>query len=448
MSRKFLIASSLLATLLFPTSALAQTDLLKQGLDALGQGRYSEAVTALEQHTRLQPEDMPALQGLAEAYLELGQKELAEATLKAAQAKDRNQARTHLLRGRLRYAQQDYDRARSELRTVIYLKQPSAELWYYLALTSEKLGDAATQAEALATGLAASDAPPAVRARLLLLQARLQPDKSDAALREALTLKNLPSNLETEILNQQAVLLLHSDRAKELIDRQFLRIEAALADPAAATRLLSELETWLGQSENVDMDRVIYRNALEALQEKYPQDALLCQQLIQTYRRTNQYEKLLAFYQYELIQGGAKLSDSERAAALHRIADAYLKLNFLDLAYKNYESASKLDPRDLMAVKRMGVLYLVAKQPGESIKLFDRVRKEDPLDHENLLFLSLAMALKKQDGDARQLLAGVPAGLRPEVRARIEALLVSEQRAVEDGLWKILIPEDAILSGL
>ncbi|HEY9843876.1 MAG TPA: hypothetical protein V6D23_25625, partial [Candidatus Obscuribacterales bacterium] len=76
---------------------------------------------------------------------------------------------------------------------------------------------------------------------------------------------------------------------------------------------------------------------------------------------------------------------------------------------------------------------------------FQRVLQDQPLDRENLLFLSLGLALTRQDNQARQLLAEVPADVRPEVRARIEAYLVSSQRQPETSLWKLLIPDEQIL---
>ncbi|HEY9844072.1 MAG TPA: tetratricopeptide repeat protein, partial [Candidatus Obscuribacterales bacterium] len=395
--------------------SLAQdATLLQQGLDALQQGHYAEAVSALEQHTRLQPQDLPALQALAEAYLQLKQLDLAEVTLTSAHGLDRNDARTHFLRGRLRFAQQDFARARSEFRTLLYLKAPSGELWYYLAQTYQALGESAQALEALNLGLA-SEAPGDTQARLLLLQGQLQPELAETALSRAMALKGLSTQLQAELFELHAGLLLRSGRSPELVERQLARLETSLDNLEQAQRLLSQLETWLGQADDPDQARAAYLQQFEALYDRHPGQPLLRQQLIRLFERQGYYEKLQALYQFELIQNAGRMTDQERAVAFHRLADVYLKQGYLDLAFKNYENASKLNPHDTDALKRMGVIYFVAQKPGEAVKLFQRVLQDQPLDRENLLFLSLGLALTRQDNQARQLLAEVPADVRPEV---------------------------------
>lgn len=444
MVRKALLSLALLGATALPADA-ADANLLTQGLEALSQHQYAQAVTRLEQYTRLQPEDLKALQGLARAYLELNQAELADATLNAAQALDRSSAQTHLLRGRLRLMQQDYLRARSEFRTVIYLQATDAELWYYLSQVYQQLGETAEADAAVAKGLESAAGDADIQARLLLLQAKQQPDQTEALLNKALALSELSPELRSELKDRLASLMIDTGRLEELIQSQMQLLEGALASKTQAQRILSQTETWLGQSKQADADWDFYLKQLEDLNERHP-DPLLHQQLVRLYQRQGLYERLQALYQSDLIDGAGKLSETELAAAYHRLADVFLKQGFLDFAFNNYERATNLNTHDLEGLKRMGVIYMVAQKPNDAIKMFERVQQELPQDRENLMFLSLAHALMYHDDDARRLLNLVPASTRPDIRSRVEALLASPERQADMRLWQLLIPDERILT--
>lgn len=451
MLRQVLLVSLLLTT----SPALAQANSVpvtppayQQALDAIQEGRYAEAVSLLEQYTRLNPEDLKALQALAAAYLELKSLELAEVTLKSAHALERNDPQTHFLRGRLRSLQQDYTRALSEFRTVLYLKQSTGELYYQLADTYSQLQQPKEAQEALLLGLSRSDNTTSTQARLLLLKARLQPEQAESAYNQALALKGLEPALEAQILTQLAQLLVQNGRSQELITRQLARLEKAFDQNQAdlGPKLLIELDNWLAQSPTPEQDRIFLKLQLEALYDKHPAQPLLRQQLIRLYHRYGLYEELLAFYQTELITKGSKMNDLELARTFHLIADVNLKLGYVQFAYNNYKRATDKNPHDTEALKRQGIIFLTARDPGEAVKIFTNIQKELPLDQENLLLLSLALAYKKQDDQARKLLAQVPAEVFPEIRVRVEAALASAQRQIPDAIWKELIPEDKILS--
>lgn len=448
MLRQALVLLPLLTGLIAGSALAQEAALLQVGLDALKQGRYADAATALEQHTRLQPEDLKALQALAEAYLQLNQPDLAEVTLKAAHTIDRSDAQTHFLRGRLRLIQKDYLRARSEFRTLEYLKQTNGELWYQLALTYQALKDPDNARKALNEGLRDKTTSPDTSARLLLLQGELEPAQAESNLNLALQIQNLSPALATELMKLQTDQLIKNNRLGELIQRQMASIESSLKakDIEAARRQLREIEGWLGKSEFPERDRLTYRKRLEDLYEKLPGQPLLRQQLILLYERSGLFEDLLSFYRIELQQNAQELTEAELGAAFHRMADVHLKMGYLQFAYDNYKLASDKNPRDFEAVKRMGVIFLVARDYSEAAKMFQNVLKEDPLDRENILMLSLAQAYRRDDVQARALLSQIPADVRPEVRAKVEALLLSELREPEKDIWQLLIPEDQILS--
>lgn len=443
MLRQALLTLVLLGATALPSLA-ADTTQLDQGLKALAQGQYKEAVSKLEQYTRLQPEDRAALQALAQGYLELKQLELADATLNTVQGLDRSDPRTHFLRGRLRLAQQDYQRARSEFRTVLYLKAQTGELWYYLAQTYQALGDTAAAADALGQGLSAADAPPDTQARLLLLQAAQEPKNSQDLLEKALAIKGLSPAMQADLTARQADLMIANGDLQTLILRQAKLLEKSLGSEEQAQRVMAQTEAWLGKSKRAKQDWEFYLKQLEGLNDKKP-TPLLRRQLIRLYQRQGQYERLQTMYQYDLLENGSKMSEKELAAAYHRLADVFLKEGFLDFSFNNYERASNNDPHDLEALKRMGAIYLVADKPNDSVKLFERVRQEQPQDRENLLFMGVAQALLYHDDDARQLLGLVPADFRPELRTRLEALLLSQERKADLRLLQVMIPDNKIL---
>lgn len=444
MLRQALLVLALLSATAMPGLA-ADTSLFDQGQKFLQQGQYAKAVSSLEQYTRLQPEDLKGLQALAEAYLQMNHPDLAEVTLNTAQNLDRSNASTHFLRGRLRLAQKDYLRARSEFRTVIYLKAETGELWYYLAQTYQALKESQEASQALDQGMALSASQPDTMARLLLLQAEWHPKDTEKLLTKAMALKGLSPSLKSDLQTMQTSLLLKTGRIQELLKQQMQALEKTLgSNEAESLRLLNEAETWLGKSKHLADDWNFYLSQLETLDNKKP-SPLLHKQLIRLYQRQGQYEKLQVMYQGELLEKGAGMSDKELALTYHRLADVYLKQHFLDFAFDNYERASTSNPHDTEALKRMGALYLVAQKPGDALKLFQRVQQELPLDRENLLFISLTHALLHQDEEARQLLAAVSEKVRPEVRTRIEAFLASEQRQADENIWRLLIPEEQIL---
>lgn len=442
MLRQALLTLVLLGATALPSLA-ADTTQLDQGLKALAQGQYKEAVSKLEQYTRLQPEDRAALQALAQGYLELKQFELADATLNTAQGLDRSDPRTHFLRGRLRLAQQDYLRARSEFRTVLYFKAQTGELWYYLAQTYQALGDSAAAADALSQGLSAADTPPDTQARLLLLQASQEPKNSQDLIEKALAIKGLSPAMQADLTARQADLMIAGGDLQTLILRQLKLLEKSLGSEEQAQRVMAQTESWLGKSKHAKQDWEFYLKQLEGLNEKKP-TPLLRRQLIRLYHRQGLYENLQTLYQLDLLENGSKMSEKELAAAYHRLADVFLKEGFLDFAFNNYEHASNLDAHDTEALKRMGVLYMVAEKPNDSIKLFEKARQELPQDRENLLFMSMAQALLYHDDEARQLLGMVPADFRPELRARIETILLAEERKVDMRFWQLLIPDNKI----
>lgn len=455
MHRQLLLTPTLLLGLLSlsPPPVLAQTpspvsNLRTEGQTALKMGRYAEAVSALEQHTRLQPEDLSALQDLAEAYLALKQLPLAEVTLTAAHKLERNAPRTHWLRGQLRLAQADYPRARSEFRSLIYLGQESPEVWYELARVALAAGAGADLREALQKGQSLSARLPDMRSRFLELQAETEPLRADALLQEAASVPGLsPERLQA--LNERKLSrLLSEGKIREVLTQQLQSLDQALqrASESEMTTALRQLEDILARSQSLEEDRMFYQMALEERYERFPGQPLLRRQLIQMYQRQLQYENLLAFYRAELIRQRSTLSAEAMGKAFHRMADVHLKMGYLQFAFDNYERAAERDPRDFEAHKRMGVIYLSARDLGEARKRFEQVARENPIDLENTLLLALTYAYDKQDDRARQFLALVPPEIRPEIRNLITAVMASPERRPPDTIWKQLIPEETIFS--
>ncbi len=449
MLRHALVLAPLLAGLITAPVFAQEAALLQLGLDALKQGRYADAAKVLEQHTRLQPEDLKALQALSEAYLQLNQPELAEVTLNAAHTLERSDAQTHLLRGRLRLSQKDFQRARSEFRTVEYLKQTNGELWYYLALTYQGLGDLDNARLALNEGLRDKNTLPDTSARLLLLQGEFDPAKASESLDLALQIQNLSPALLAELQQRNVDYLVQNNKVGMLIQQQIPLLKTALEnkDTETARRMLREIEVWLGKSNKPDQDRLVYRKQLEQLYDQMPNQPLLRQQLVQTYERQRLYEDLLVFYQLEFQANAASWSEQEIGAGFHRMADVYLKQGFVELAHKNYRLAADKNPRDFVAFKRLGVLHLAYDDAGEAVKIFQRVMQEDPLDRENILFLALAQAYRRDDNQAKTLLQQIPQDVRPDLRLKIDSVFLMEgSRTPEKTLWKLMIPDETILS--
>ncbi|MGV3523339.1 MAG: tetratricopeptide repeat protein [Candidatus Sericytochromatia bacterium] len=426
----------------------AASELRTQGQNALKNGQYSEAISALEQHTRLQPEDLGALQDLAAAYLALKQLPLAEVTLNAAHKLERNATRTHWLRGQLRLAQGDYPRARSEFRSLIYLGQESAEVWYELARVALAAGSAGDLREALQKGQALSTALPDMRSRFLELQAETEPQRAEALLQEAASVPGLSRERQQALRERNMKRLLAEGKIRDVLNQHLQSLDQALqrASESEITSSLRQLEDVLARSQSPEEDRLFYQMALEERYERFPGQPLLRRQLIQMYQRQLQYENLLAFYRAELIRQRSSLSAEGMGKAFHRMADVHLKMGYLQFAFDNYARAVERDPRDFEAQKRMGAIYLSARDLGEARKRFEQVARENPIDLENTLMLALTYAYDKQDDRARQFLALVPPEIRPELRALITAVMASPERRPSETIWKQLIPEESIFS--
>lgn len=425
----------------FPGLSQSSPSLMEQGVQALKQGQYRQAVSALEAHTRLHPQDLTALQALAEAYLNLEQNALAEATLQVAHRLDRNAARTHLLMGQLRLQQKDFLRARSELRTVLYLKQESPQLYYLLALTARELQQPAELEAALSQGLALSPEKNQLRARLLLLRAEISPDPE--ALLNELETYSLSPELRAAWQKQLFTHLVSSDQFPRLIDKAFESIEEAarMDNQQASTAAYAELLRWLGKSPNPDVDQAYLLRKMEKHYLAFPQDRVTRQQLIAQYERLNQPENLLALYRQELVSQAARLSPREQALLFRKIADVHLQMGYLQFAYDNYLRATDKDPSDVHSRLRLGVIYITARDFREAQKTFDKLLQEQPLLYEARLYLAFAQAFSKEPEKAAQTQAALPAEFEPELQIWLKSLIANQKSENMGELWRLLLPE-------
>lgn len=447
--RKPLLISTLCLGLLSPLSSVAAENestpaLIEKGIESLHKRQLDDAVQNLEAGLRLAPEHLPALQALAEAYLLQQKLELAEATLKAAHKLDRSHVRTHYLRGRLRFAQHDYLRARSEFRVPLYFKQQSPETLLWLARTESELQNTAAAQEAVQKAFAL-DPKAQVYAALLLLQAQLEPDRADVFFQQAFELKNLDGESQKELRAAYADYLRQQGRIEELLHSLAQRLSEAVQSKQEELILerLGELSESAYLSESSDKERALFLRHLEKIYEQTGHP-LIKQTLIREMIKAENFENLLAFYRYEQISR-APQNNREWAELYHRTADVHLKLGYLQFAFDNYEKAVELNERDFVALRRMGVIYLSAGDPGEALKHFKQVLDITPLDRKTRAFSALALAYLQRKAEAQRILADLPAQQFTELRTRVEAVLASGQRQPNKDLWRALIPDAEIL---
>jgi tetratricopeptide (TPR) repeat protein len=442
MNRNFLSTGLLLGLMLAtPVWAQAENPLLKQGLEAFQTQQFNQAVTSLEQYTRLNPKDLNALQTLSEAYLELKQYELAEATLNSAHALERNASKTHFLRGRLRFEQKDFLRARSEFRSLLYFKVESKELYLYLAKTASALKNAEETQEYLKKGLEFKPDDPDMQAQILLFQA-----ETSVAPREIYTqIEALELSDEMRKIVQKHFFdyLAQAGDFREIVDRSFesILVAAKANDSKTSTMLYAELLRWLGKSNNPDVDQAYVLKRIEDLYGKYPDDLVARQQLISQYQRHDQPEKLLALYRQELIQKGASLDSKEQALYFRKIADLHLQMGYLQFAYDNFLRASDLDPTDVHSRLRLGIIYISAKDYREAIRTFEKLLKEQPLLHEARLYQAFAEVFNQDPDKAKQIMDGLPSNFEPELQGWLRSLIANPKIEPVNEIWKRLLPE-------
>jgi thioredoxin-like negative regulator of GroEL len=424
-----------------PVWAQAENPLLMQGLTAFQQQQYPQAVSALEPYTRLNPKDLNALQTLSEAYLHLNQLELAEVTLNAAHGLERNHARTHFLRGQLRLLQQDYLRARSEFRSLLFLKQESKELYLYLAKTALALKNSEETQDYLKKGLDLKPDQPDQQAKLLLFMAETAPNAREIYSQiEALPLS---AEMQKEVQKMFFGYLVQAGEFREIVDRSFDPILAAAKakDRNLSTALYAELLRWLGKSSNPDVDQAYVLNRMENLYGQFPDDVVTRQQLISHYQRHDQPEKLLAMYRQELISQGSELAPKEQALLFRKIADLHLQMGYMQFAYDNYLRASDKDPTDIHSRLRLGIIFITAKDYREASRNFEKILKEQPLLHEARLYQAFAEAFNQEPDKAKQILEGLPSSFEPELQGWLRSLIANPKIEPVNEIWKRLLPE-------
>jgi thioredoxin-like negative regulator of GroEL len=424
-----------------PVWAQAENPLLMQGLTAFQQQQYPQAVSALEPYTRLNPKDLNALQTLSEAYLHLNQLELAEVTLNAAHGLERNHARTHFLRGQLRLLQQDYLRARSEFRSLLFLKQESKELYLYLAKTALALKNSEETQDYLKKGLDLKPDQPDQQAKLLLFMAETAPNAREIYSQiEALPLS---AEMQKEVQKMFFGYLVQAGEFREIVDRSFDPILAAAKakDRNLSTALYAELLRWLGKSSNPDVDQAYVLNRMENLYGQFPDDVVTRQQLISHYHRHDQPEKLLAMYRQELISQGSELAPKEQALLFRKIADLHLQMGYMQFAYDNYLRASDKDPTDIHSRLRLGIIFITAKDYREASRNFEKILKEQPLLHEARLYQAFAEAFNQEPDKAKQILEGLPSSFEPELQGWLRSLIANPKIEPVNEIWKRLLPE-------
>lgn len=423
-------------------------DYFQQGLKLLHSGHYAEAATQLEAYNRLQADDLPGLTSLAEAYLSLKKTELAAVTLAAAQKLDRNDPQVHLLKGRLELLQGHPEKARAHFRTLIYLKVANAESQYWLAQAESQLGHSEAALTALQEAFKDREQAPATTARLLLLQAQLEPEQREKALKTALELKGLSPELKAEVQATWASEAIAQGNVRELVDdkmKQLLvQVDQLSEDEIVAA--LNQMQVWISRSDDAAVETRHFTALLDKARDQHPANAVLRRELIRNYLRQGLYEYLSALYQWEMISYSKFWSEQERAAGFHRLADVELRLGGAQMAFENYQRAVELDETDLQARQRMGVIYLSAGDTKSALKEFEAVLQRDPLDRKSRAFYALALAYDGQKDRAKEVLSQFPADALPDLRSRIEAVLVLPSAKPAQTLWHELIPNEEILS--
>jgi tetratricopeptide (TPR) repeat protein len=412
----------------------------EEGLTALRSGNYPAAVEALERHTRLSPTDQDALHALAEAYLMQNQLDLAQATLGAAHKVKPNQAQTRLLVGLLRFKQKDYDKAQAELAMVQKLKGENTTYYYYLAMLHVARNQKDLAQAALTQALAQKNLSDLDKASLWLLQWDLDPAKGEAALQVLKGLK-LSGPLQERIATRQLEWLAATSQTQQIIDLYMDKLmESGKApSPELATRTYSEMFKWLGRVADKTAYSSYLIEKMYAQYQMFADDAVTRQQLINEYKRTQQTEFLKALLQQDLLTSAA-LTPIERGQLMRELADVNLQLGEIDFAFNNYERAHQLNPGDLYALTRMGVLYMVAKRFSKAIESLDKVVQARPLDHEARLYLAWAHAFNRDAEKATRMLEALPAGSYPEQRAWLNTLLSYSKEQPMPELPKLLIP--------
>ena len=295
--------------------------------------------------------------------------------------------------------------------------------------------------ETLSTELNSAD-----KARLWSLQARLRPEESDTIFQKALKLSDLPQDLKAEIKSDYYAFLLQSEQIESLLFQQSQDLKQAIQHKkdAQILQLLSEMKQSATAPAAGLKEQRLWRKHIEDLYDK-SSHPLLRQNLIQEMVKAEAYENLWAFYRYEPI-GHPPQNELAWAQLYHDTADIHLKLGSLQFAFNHYQKAVEKNPRDAVALQRMGIIYFTAGDPGEALKHFKQVLDLNPLDRKTRLLGALAMAYLGQKQDAQKILSDLPPGEFTDLRTRIEAVMASGQRKPDKALWKSLIPENEILS--
>lgn len=123
--------------------------LLALGKTLTAQKRFEEAVGALRQSLRLDPESAETLAVLSEAEEGLGQLELAEEHAAQALARDDDHPGAFMTLGLIRMTQARYDEARDAFLRAVASEPALAKAHYQLSLAFARLGDRETSAQHL-----------------------------------------------------------------------------------------------------------------------------------------------------------------------------------------------------------------------------------------------------------------------------------------------------------
>jgi len=136
-------------------------DILRNlGAALLGLGRAQEAVLILEMGLANRPDNDELLANLSLCYLDLGDLEGAERSVRRALTVNPHQGSAHNTLGEIRYQQGEYLAAMREFRTGLSLDPDNAARRYNLALTLEKLGNHAETCAAWEESLGAARSAP------------------------------------------------------------------------------------------------------------------------------------------------------------------------------------------------------------------------------------------------------------------------------------------------
>lgn len=201
---------------------------------------------------------------------------------------------------------------------------------------------------------------------------------------------------------------------EEAINSYFKVIESQIKTKQYNQLLQSYTQLWklIGKYDQGGDYGYYITGKMDMIYQKYPHEKITRQQLINSYQKYKQPEKLLSLYRQDLLRKNPPLSQKKQAQLFRKIADIHLKTGYLQFAYDNYGRALKKNPEDIIAATRQGLVLIVSHEFKEAIKLLEDTLKKDLNNQELRLYLAYAYILNNQIDKSEGLVKGLSAKSR------------------------------------